>query len=209
VAENSGLIVPLGRWVLREACRQGKEWLDANGLPVSIAVNVSAWQFKMAHELERDVASSLASSGFPPESLELEITETGLMEASREHRDSLLRLRKTGIRFAIDDFGTGYSSLDYLRRYPADRVKIAQEFVKTISVDAESAAIVRAIIGLSQDLGMVAIAEGVETSEQLELLKAWGCCEAQGYYFALPLPPEEIWPLLQKNEPAQTKLKMA
>ena len=121
------------------------------------------------------------------------------MEASREHRDALLRLRKIGIRFAIDDFGTGYSSLDYLRRYPADRVKIAQEFVKLIAVDSESAAIVKAIIGLSQDLGMVAIAEGVETIEQLELLNAWGCREAQGYYFARPLSPQDLWPLLQRG----------
>ena len=135
VAEKTGLIVPLGRWVMREACRQGKKWLDAGAAPVSIAVNVSAWQFKMALELESDVASSLVASGFPPRSLELELTESGLMETSREHRDALLRLRKTGIRFAIDDFGTGYSSLDYLRRYPADRVKIAQEFVKLIAVD--------------------------------------------------------------------------
>jgi diguanylate cyclase (GGDEF)-like protein len=205
VAENTGLIVPLGRWVLREACRQGKAWLDAGGLSVSIAVNVSAWQFKMAHELEQDIASSLASSGFPAESLELELTETGLMEASLEHRDCLSRLRKTGIRFAIDDFGTGYSSLDYLRRYPADRVKIAQEFVKSVSVDPESAVIVKAIIGLSQDLGMVAIAEGVETGEQLELLKAWGCREAQGYYFARPLPPQEAWSLLQQRSAPQTE----
>ena len=200
VAEKTGLIVPLGRWVLREACRQGKEWLDAGGLPVPIAVNVSALQFRMAREFEEDVASCLALSGFPPESLELELTETGLMEASLEHRDCLSRLRKTGIRFAIDDFGTGYSSLDYLRRYPADRVKIAQEFIGSISGDIESGAIVKAIIRLSQDLGMVAIAEGVETSEQLELLKTWGCREAQGYCFARPLSPQELWPLLHQGE---------
>jgi diguanylate cyclase (GGDEF)-like protein/PAS domain S-box-containing protein len=199
VAEKTGLIVALGRWVLGEACRQGKEWLDAGAAPISIAVNVSAWQFKMAPALEHDIASSLATSGFPPRSLELELTESGLMEASLEHRDALVRLRKTGIRFAIDDFGTGYSSLEYLRRYPADRVKIAQEFVRLIVSDPESAAIVKAIIGLSQDLGMVVIAEGVETSEQLELLKAWGCREVQGYYFARPLAAEDVWPLLQQG----------
>ncbi len=199
VAEKTGLIVSLGRWVLREACRQGKEWLDAGELTVPIAVNVSALQFKMAHEFEEDVVSSLAFSDFPPERLELELTETGLMEATLEHRDGLLRLRKTGIRLAIDDFGTGYSSLDYLRRYPADRVKIAQEFVKLITVDTESAAIVKAIIGLSRDLGMAVIAEGVETSEQLELLRAWGCREAQGYYFAKPLPSQDVWSLLQRS----------
>ena len=126
------------------------------------------------------------------------------MEASLEHRDCLLRLRKTGIRFAIDDFGTGYSSLDYLRRYPADRVKIAQEFVKLITLDSESAAIVKAIIRLSQDLGMVAIAEGVESKEQLELLRAWGCREAQGYYFARPLPPQEFFALLQQSKEQST-----
>jgi EAL domain-containing protein (putative c-di-GMP-specific phosphodiesterase class I) len=199
VAEKTGLIVALGRWVLREACRQGREWLDAGAAPILIAVNVSAWQFKIATELEKDVAASLADSGYPAANLELELTESGLMEASREHRHALLRLRQSGIRFAIDDFGTGYSSLEYLRRYPADRVKIAQEFVRLIVSDPESAAIVKAIIGLSQDLGMVVIAEGVETSEQLELLKAWGCREVQGYYFARPLAAEDVWPLLQQG----------
>jgi EAL domain-containing protein (putative c-di-GMP-specific phosphodiesterase class I) len=199
VAEKTGLIVALGRWVLREPCRQGRAWLDAGAAPILIAVNVSAWQFKMATELEKDVAASLSDAGFPAASLELELTESGLMEASREHRDALLRLRRSGIRFAIDDFGTGYSSLDYLRRYPADRVKIAQEFVRLIVDDAECAAIVRAIIGLSRELGMVAIAEGVETGEQLELLRAWGCRQVQGFHFARPLAPEAVLPLLRRG----------
>ncbi len=197
VAESSGLVTGLGSWVLFEACRQGSAWLGAGGPPVSIAVNVSPTQFRMAVELERDVTASLASSGLPPQHLELELTETALMEASLEHRDILLRLRQGGIRFAIDDFGTGYSSLDYLRRYPADRVKIAQEFVRLIAVDQECAAIVRTVIGLARELGMVAIAEGVETREQLELLTLWGCREAQGYYFSAPLGADEVLPLLR------------
>jgi len=192
VAEKSGLILALGHWVLLESCRQAKAWMDAGIAPARIAVNLSAMQFKRPIELEMDIAASLAETGLPAERLELELTETVLMEASREHNDVLLRLRQSGIRFAIDDFGTGYSSLDYLRRYPADRVKIAQVFVAQIAFDAGSAAIVKAIIGLARELGMVSIAEGVETAEQLELLQSWGCHEVQGYYFAKPVEPEEL-----------------
>ena len=154
----------------------------------------------------------LEKSGLPPHLLELELTETVLMEASDEHNEVLVRLRKSGVRLAIDDFGTGYSSLDYLRRYPADRVKIAQDFVRQIAFDPGSAAIVRATIALARELGMVAIAEGVETREQFELLKAWGCTQMQGFYFAKPLAPEDVLPLLLRGrilEPTATFGKAA
>jgi diguanylate cyclase (GGDEF)-like protein/PAS domain S-box-containing protein len=199
VAETTGLIVPLDRWAKREACRQGKAWLDDGIPPIIISVNVSGAQFKRAIELEKDVAVVLAGSGLPPQLLELELTETVLMEASREHNDVLVRLRQSGVRLAIDDFGTGYSSLDYLRRFPVDRVKIAQEFVRLIASDPGSAAVVKATIGLASELGMVAIAEGVETVEQFDLLKAWGCRQMQGYYFARPLAPEELSTLLRRR----------
>jgi diguanylate cyclase (GGDEF)-like protein len=205
VAEKSGLILSLGHWALLESCRQAKAWMDAGIAPARIAVNLSAMQFKRPIELEMDIAGSLAETGLPAERLELELTETVLMEASRVHNDVLLRLRQSGIRFAIDDFGTGYSSLDYLRQYPADRVKIAQVFVGQIAFDAGSAAIVKAIIGLARELGMVSIAEGVETAEQLELLRSWGCHEVQGYYFAKPVEPEEILPLLLRGKLHQSK----
>ena len=127
-AERNGLIVPLGRWVMRDACRQARQWLDAGIAPPLIAVNLSGMQFKMPLELERDIAATVAEFGLPPRLLELELTESVLMDASRDHNDVLLRLREKGHRIAIDDFGSGYSSLDYLRRYPVDRIKIAQTF---------------------------------------------------------------------------------
>ncbi len=212
VAETAGLSVALDRWVKREACGQGRDWLDADIEPVVISVNVSGAQFKRPIELENDVALVLELSGLPPHLLELELTETVLMEASHDHNEVLARLRKRGVRLAIDDFGTGYSSLDYLRRYPADRVKIAQDFVRQIAFDPGSAAIVRATIALTRELGMVAIAEGVETREQFELLKAWGCTQVQGFYFAKPLAPEDILPLLLRGrilEPTATFGKTA
>jgi EAL domain-containing protein (putative c-di-GMP-specific phosphodiesterase class I) len=196
VAEESGLIVAIGQWVLREACRQTRQWVDAGIAPGRIAVNLSAVQFKMAHELENDVATALADSGLAAARLELELTETVLMVASREHSGVLDRLRAKGIRLAIDDFGTGYSSLDYLRRFPVDRIKIAQDFIKQTRTIVGSAAIVKATIGLARELDIAVIAEGVDSEEELELLKIWGCREAQGFYFSEPLTPEAVEPLL-------------
>ena len=198
-AEKSGLIVPLGRWVLREACRQFKVWMDEGIAPDVIAVNVSALQFKTPLELERDIAAALATSDLPPQRLELELTETVLMDASREHGDVLQRLRDQGVKIAIDDFGTGYSSLDYLRHFPVDRIKIAQEFVVDLGTTPGNTAIVKAALGLARELGLGVIAEGVETQQQLSLLKDWGCLEVQGYYFAKPLPAEEISLLLRRG----------
>ena len=199
MAEKSGLIATLGRWVLREACRQAKAWLDAGIAPEVTAVNLSAVQFKRSFELERDIAAILAETGLPPHKLELELTETVLMTASREHNDVLERLRGSGVRLAIDDFGVGYSSLDYLRRFPADRIKIAQDFVEHITNVSGSAAIVKATIGLARELGIGVIAEGIESWEQLELLKAWGCREGQGFYFARPLAPDDLALLLRRG----------
>lgn len=200
VAEKSGLITTLERWVMLEACKQGKIWFDAGVAPALVSVNVSGMRFKMALDLERDIAAALASSGLPPDRLELELTESVFMVASREHTDVVSRLRQSGITFAIDDFGTGFSSLDYLRRFPGARVKIAQDFVQKISFDPGSAAIVRATIGLAREMGMVSIAEGVETQEQLALLKAWGCLQVQGYYYSKPLEPGALLPLLLRRK---------
>jgi diguanylate cyclase (GGDEF)-like protein len=199
IAERNGLIVALGDWVIREACRQTKVWLDAGIAPSSVAVNLSALQFKTPRELENDIAESLAKNKLPAGILELELTESVLMEASQEHNDVLLRLRKAGLRLALDDFGTGFSSLDYLRRFPVDRIKIAQNFIHELSSSSGNAAIVRAALGLARELGIETVVEGVETAEQLELLKSWGARTVQGFYFSKPLPEANITRLLKKG----------
>jgi len=206
-AEKSGLIVPLQRWVLREACRQIKQWLDADVQLPSIAVNLSGVQFKIPLELEKDLSSALAAFGLPPRLLELELTESVLMTAARQHNELLVRLRERGHRIAIDDFGSGYSSLDYLRQYSADRIKIAQSFTADIGIIPGNDAIVRAALGLARELGMEAVVEGVETSAQLELLKTWGCRTVQAYYFCRPLPVPDVTALLRigKIDPAPAK----
>ena len=196
-AERNGLIVALGHWVLREACRQGRQWLDAGIAPTIMAVNLSALQFKTPLELEQDIAGALAESRLLPNMLELEITESVLMDASRDNNDALVRLRKSGVRLALDDFGTGYSSLDYLRRFPMDRIKIAQSFVLDLTPNSGSAAVVKATIGLAIELGIEVIAEGVETEAQLRLLQSWSCGDVQGFYFAQPQTAAAIEPLLR------------
>ena len=200
VAERSGLIVPLGRWVLHEACRQMKEWLDAGIAPPLVAVNVSGLQFKKPLELEQDIVATLAETTLPPERLELELTETSFMGTSAVHDDVLLRLRKSGLRIAIDDFGNGYSSLDYLSRYPVDRIKIAQNFVTDLTAASSSATIVKAAIGMAHDLGLDVIVEGVETAEQLELIRSFNGHKVQGFYFSKPLPAADVAALLRTGK---------
>jgi diguanylate cyclase (GGDEF)-like protein/PAS domain S-box-containing protein len=198
--ERSGLIVALGHWVIREACRQAKQWLDAGiALPL-IGVNVSGVQFRTSVELEDDIVAILAEFGLPPKRLELEFTESVLMEVSQERNDVLLRLRRMGLQTAIDDFGSGYSSLDYLRRYPADRIKIAQTFIQDIGIKPENDSIVRAAIGLAHELGMKVIVEGVETGEQLRLVRAWGGRIIQGFCFARPLGAIDATALLRSGK---------
>jgi diguanylate cyclase (GGDEF)-like protein/PAS domain S-box-containing protein len=195
-AEHSGLIIPLGQKVLREACRQMKRWVDARIAPLTVSVNISAIQFKAPLELEQSIAAVLGETELPAKFLELELTETVLMETSFEHNDVLQRLKEKGIRLAIDDFGTGFSSFDYLRRYPVSRIKISQHFVKDILRDASNAAIVKAIIGLARELHIDFIAEGVETAAQANQLREWGCRHVQGFYFAKPMSATELAPLL-------------
>jgi diguanylate cyclase (GGDEF)-like protein/PAS domain S-box-containing protein len=197
VAEKSGLIVALGHWVMRAACRQMKEWLEAGIAPPLIAVNLSMLQFKIPLELERDFAAILAATGVPPQRVELELTEGVLIDASREHGEVLLRLRRAGFRIAIDDFGTGFSSLIYLRRYPVDRIKIAQEFIIGLTAGSSNAAIVQAAIALASALDLDVIVEGVETAAQLALVKSMGARDVQGYYYSRPLPAADIAALLR------------
>lgn len=199
VAEKSGLIVPLGRWVMRTACRQAKAWVDAGIAPELVAVNVSGAQFRTPLELDTTLASILAETKLPSDRLEVEFTESVLMEAWLEQRQVLENLRASGLRIAIDDFGTGFSSLQYLSRFPVDRIKIDRSFVSDIGegAGAGNAVIVKATIGLARELGLQVIAEGVETRAQVEALRAWGCRQAQGYYFARPMPAEEVEVLLR------------
>jgi diguanylate cyclase (GGDEF)-like protein/PAS domain S-box-containing protein len=191
VAEESGLIVPIGHWVLREACRQVRAW-ELERLPqLTISVNLSALQFRRG-DFVRDVANALKDNALEPERLELELTESILIDEGDTVMDKVRSLKQLGVRLAIDDFGTGYSSLSYLKRFAVDRLKIDQSFVRDIVTDPNDAAIVRAIIQLGRSFGLITIAEGVETAEQLEFLAKHGCDEVQGYYFAAPMPSDEF-----------------
>lgn len=196
-AEQSGLIVKLGRWVLLTACQQARAWQQAGIAPLRISVNVSGVQFRSPAELEADILAALRETGLPPYLLELELTETVLMFAAQGYEDLLLRLRAAGITIAIDDFGTGYSSLAYLRRFQASRIKIPETFIKNLETDPADAAIVKAIIGLGLAFNSMVIAEGVETAGQLALLRQWSCGEVQGFRFSKPLNVTDATKLLQ------------
>jgi diguanylate cyclase (GGDEF)-like protein len=195
VAEDSGLIHPIGAWVLREACLQAKAWLDAGLPPTPIAVNVSAIQFRSEGFLE-GLLANLNNAGLDPKALELEMTERVLMKHLEQSTPLFQTLRDIGIHVAVDDFGTGYSSLSYLRRIPLDALKIDQSFVRQIGNAEGDTAIVSAIISMGRSLNLRVIAEGVETPEELEFLKAQECDEAQGYFFSRPVPAEAFARLL-------------
>jgi diguanylate cyclase (GGDEF)-like protein/PAS domain S-box-containing protein len=188
-AEETGLILPIGEWVLQEACRTNRAWQAAGLRAVRVAVNISALQFRQANFLET-VQRALADSGLDPRYLELEVTESVIMHDAERVTRSLSQLKSMGLELAIDDFGTGYSSLSYLKRFPLDRLKIDRSFVRDITEDRDDAAITAAIIALTRTLGVKSIAEGVETREQLEFLRAQGCDEVQGYLLSMPLAPE-------------------
>lgn len=186
VAEETGLIVPIGEWVLANACREMKHWIDAGLQPLRMAVNVSARQLRRRDFCEV-VAGVLAETGLPAELLELEITESSVMENPEEAIDILQRIGSMGVSLAIDDFGTGYSSLAYLKLFPIDHLKIDRSFVRDIEIDLNDRAIAFGTIALAHSLGLNVIAEGVETEDQLELLRVNGCDEVQGYLFSKPL----------------------
>ena len=191
IAEETGLILPIGEWVLREACRQMREWLDAGWPQVPVAVNLSARQFQQP-DLVRRVHDAIASAGIPPQCIELEMTESSLMHNVDEALAQVRALADMGVRLAIDDFGTGYSSLAYLKRLPVSRLKIDRSFVRDLCDDREDAAIVASIVGLARSLGLEVVAEGVESASQLERLRAEGCFVCQGYLFSRPRPPDEV-----------------
>jgi diguanylate cyclase (GGDEF)-like protein len=200
VAEDCGLILPIGAWVVREACAQARAWMDA-GLPVtSMAVNVSAMEFRNKNFLN-GLFAILAETGLDPSSLELELTESVLMKHAASAATILQTLRKRGIQAAVDDFGTGYSSLSYLQKFPVDAVKIDQSFVRQISTTGDDTTIVKAVIGMARNLKLRVIAEGVETLEELAFLRAYRCDEAQGYYFSRPVLPQQFAIMLRNGIP--------
>jgi len=194
VLEETGLIVPVGDWVLKAVCQQIKAWQRAGIRVVPVAVNLSPREFA-AKDLEKSVMRVLGEHGVDPALIELEITEGSLMVNTEEVVGTLESLARLGIGISIDDFGTGYSSLSYLKRFPLDALKIDRSFVKDITTDADDATITRAVISMAHSLGLKVIAEGVETESQLAFLAGHACDEVQGYYLAKPLPAEEcgLW----------------
>lgn len=195
IAERSGLIVPLGAWVLREACRALARWRRAGLPPVAVAVNVSVDQLDVG-DFAYDVARALAAEGVAPSSLTLEITESVFMRESPALRDQLARLHELGVRLALDDFGTGFSSLQYLKAYRFDEVKVDRGFVRDVARDGYSRGLVATVLGLARVLEAEAVAEGVEDLEQLDALRDLGCTVAQGFFFSRPMPEAELTRLL-------------
>src|ERR1700693_4589152 len=196
VAEDCGLMLPIGNWVLRESCRQAKEWQDAGLRPIEMAVNVSSVEFRNEDFLE-GVRAILEETGLSPHYLGLELTESVLMQHAKFTVPVLKELKAMGVRLAIDDFGTGYSSLSYLRQFPIDTLKVDQSFVHGINADTDDATIINAVINMGSNLNHRVIAEGVETVEQVAFLQAHGCDEGQGYYFSRPVPAPQFAKLLE------------
>ena len=195
VAEDCSLILPIGAWVLREACAQAQAWVDAGLPPTTMAVNVSAIEFQQESFLE-NLFAILAETGLDPRSLQLELTESVLMKRAKFTASALQAVRERGVQVAVDDFGTGYSSLSYLLKFPVDALKIDQLFVRQIS-SGDDTTIVTAVIGMARSLKLRVVAEGVETLEEAHFLRTHECDEAQGYYFSKPVPPQRFAGLLK------------
>ncbi len=193
VAEQTGLIVPIDQWVLEQACAQINQWRVRSPADLRVAVNLSARHLRN-RDLSRFVEASISRSGIPPSCLEVEITESCVMEDVEQAVRILNELAEIGVQIAIDDFGTGYSSLGYIKRFPIERIKIDRMFISDVTTNRDDAAIVKAVIALARGLELQTVAEGVETAEQLAFLREQGCDEAQGYYFSRPLPAAEIGP---------------
>ncbi|PKM33287.1 MAG: diguanylate cyclase, partial [Gammaproteobacteria bacterium HGW-Gammaproteobacteria-10] len=193
--EETGLIVPVGEWVIETACRQMKEWLDAGYPAMTMAVNLSARQFHQADLVER-IAQILQELDLPPELLELELTESMVMESVDSAVEILHKLKRMGVKVAIDDFGTGVSSLGYLKHFPIDTLKISHDFVLNLPRDSVDASIASAVINLARNMQLSSVAEGVENSEQMDFLRNHDCERLQGYLFSRPIPAEKMSELL-------------
>jgi EAL domain-containing protein (putative c-di-GMP-specific phosphodiesterase class I) len=198
VAEETGLIVPLGRWILERACRQAKAWDDETATRLTMSVNVSGRQIQEPGFVD-EVAQVLAMTGLAPARLTLELTESVLMHDVDATATSLDSLKALGLRLAIDDFGTGYSSLSYLRRFPIDELKIDRSFVATMSAGPDESALVRSIVKLGETLHLETVAEGIEQADQLVELQTLGAGLGQGYYFAKPLSPDALSAFLAED----------
>jgi EAL domain-containing protein (putative c-di-GMP-specific phosphodiesterase class I) len=190
LAEETGLIIPIGAWVVQQACNQAVEWDRIHGKPLTMAVNVSAVQFRP--ELVDEVKAALSESGFPADQLVLEVTESVLMSDVEGSISLLHQLRELGVRIALDDFGTGYASLAYLKRFALDKLKIDRTFIMGIPDDEDDVAITSSIIDIARHLRLKTVAEGVETEAHCEFLRRAGCHIAQGYFYARPLPASEF-----------------
>ena len=202
LAEETGLIVPIGKWVLQTACAQNKAWQDAGVPPIVVSVNVSPRQFR--HEsLVQTVAEVLRSTGLEPRYLELELTESMVMHDPPKLVAMLDELKELGVKIAVDDFGTGYSSLSYLKRFPVDRLKVDRSFVENMTTESDDATIVRTIIALGHNLGLKVVAEGVETAQQARALRAYQCDEAQGFLFARAVASRVLPRLITRSIPGQ------
>lgn len=208
IAEQCGLILPIGEWVLKEASRQAKEWHDAGFIKLRMAVNMSVLQFRQRDLVEK-VQAALDDSGLNPIYLELEFTETFLMENREETTDILRRLRDIGLRFVIDDFGTGHSSLSFLKLFPIDQLKINQEFIRDIAFNPADAAIVQGMIALGHSLKLKMVAKGVETEAQMNYLRSIHCDEMQGFLYSQALPPAEALAMLQSSKRLQDIAQMS
>jgi EAL domain-containing protein (putative c-di-GMP-specific phosphodiesterase class I) len=195
LAEETGLIVEIGDWVLREACKEAAGWPDSIG----VAVNLSSRQFR-DKRLPEQVADAISRSGLAPQRLEVEITESVLMQENDGTQEILRALSELGSQIALDDFGTGYSSLGYLRSFPFTKIKIDRTFISSLDEEGESQAIVGAIVGLGHSLAMTITAEGIETRRQLDQVRLKNCDQAQGYYFSPPVPRSDVAALLRKLE---------
>jgi EAL domain-containing protein (putative c-di-GMP-specific phosphodiesterase class I) len=199
IAEDSGLIMAIGSWVLHEACRQAAVWHTRFGLHLTVSVNVSAHQLRAPRTLVEDVLAALRRTGLPASALELELTESLMISAAGEALAALHELRSLGVSIALDDFGTGYSSLGYLRRLPVDCLKIDQSFVSDLSADEGAERVLQAILGIANALQLRAVAEGIETPAQLEILCRHGCLEGQGFLLARPLDANALEALLAES----------
>jgi len=207
-AEETGLIVPISEWVLKTACMQNKAWQDAGLQPIEVTVNVSARQFQRKNTLGQ-IKAALKDSGLDPTYLEIELTESTIMQKPDRAAEVLNKLKAMGVHIAIDDFGTGYSSLSYLKKFPVDALKIDRSFVGEITTTPDDAAITKAVIAMAHSLNLQVVAEGVETLEQLQYLYELGCDEMQGYFVSAAVAPEEMARLLSEGDWSQNDLPIA
>jgi EAL domain-containing protein (putative c-di-GMP-specific phosphodiesterase class I) len=208
LAEETGLIVPMGKWVLNTACAQNVAWQRAGLPPLRMAVNLSARQFS-DEDLLKDIAAALADSGMNPELLELELTESMVMQNADRAGSVLAGIKQLGVRLAIDDFGVGYSSLAHLKRFPIDTLKIDRSFIRELPQNNEDKAITKAIVAMAKSLSLTVVAEGVETLAQETFLHENGCDEMQGYYFSRPVSSEQFSALLTRHMDAAARKRSA